>query len=405
MSGRKIPKGVLPLAILVVGVLGAVLMLKLRPEPMKRPAMVVRPVVRVHHVDDATPYVSVSGFGTVNSRRRVQITPQVTGTAVHKSASLETGGAFAAGEELLRIDDTDYRLAVEMAAAGVARSEYNLARAEQEAEIAGREWREIQAGDESGRLGRPNPLVLHEPQLKLARAELESARASLSKAELDLSRCTIAAPFTGRVVSESVDVGQYVRAGSPVGEIYASDAPEVTVPLDDADLAFFDHPGDGRDGAAAEIVAEFAGAEHVWRGRVVRVAGALDPRTRMVDVVVAVDDDPGGDGGRPALLEGLFVEVRLRGRSLPGSVEIPRAALREGNVVWVAADGGKVEIRPVTVARKAHDAVLLTSGLAPGDAVIVSNLDIVTEGMDIRVAGASGDAEPARTAAAGGERP
>jgi len=405
MSLKKLPKGVLPLAILVLGVLGAVIMIKLRPEPAKRPAMVMRPVVRVHVVETDSPAVTVSGYGTVRSRQRVQITPQVTGNTVYKSPALEIGGAFAKGDVLLRIEETDYRLAAEIAAAAVARTEYEQARATQEAEIARREWQEIQAAGEGERLVRPNPLVLHAPQLKLAEANLVSAQASLAKAELDLDRCTLRAPFSGRVVSESVDVGQFVRAGNPVGEIYADAAPEVTVPLDDADLAFFDRPGPGRDGAPAEIVAEFAGVEHVWPGRVDRISGALDPRTRMVDVVVAVDEVAAGSDGGPQLLEGLFVEVRLLGRRLPGAVEIPRAALREGETVWVVVDPGRVSIRSVAVARKGHDTVLVTDGLSAGDAVIVSNLDIVTEGMDIRVAGAPGDRPAEPVAAAGGERP
>ena len=86
------------------------------------------------------PAVTISAYGTVSSRRRVQITPQVTGLAVFKSPSLEIGGMFDVGDALLRIEETDYRLAAEMAAATVARSEYELARAQQEAEIARREW-------------------------------------------------------------------------------------------------------------------------------------------------------------------------------------------------------------------------------------------------------------------------
>jgi len=401
MSGRNLPTALLPLVILVVGVLGAVLMLKLRPEPAKRPARVLRPVVRVHEVTGAASAVTVNGYGTVSSRRRVQITPQVSGSAIYKSEALEIGGAFAMGDVLLRIQETDYRLVVEMAAAAVARSEYELARANQEAEIARREWNEIQAASGDERRVRPNPLVLHAPQLKLAQANLVSSQASLEKAELDLDRCTIRAPFTGRVVSEAVDVGQYVRAGNPVGEIYASEAPEVTVPLDDADLAFFARPDEDGGGARAEIVAEFAGAEHVWHGQVTRLAGALDPRTRMVDVVVAVDDDPDG----VPLLEGLFVEVRLQGHSVPGAVEIPRAALREGDVVWIVDGESRVAIRPVTVARKGHDMVLVTAGLAKGDAVIVSNLEVVTHGMQIRVAGAPTEQAGPPADAEGGERP
>lgn len=397
----RLPKGVLPLLILVLGVVGAVAMVKMRPTPPKRPVPRHLPTVNVMTVEASAPRVTVQGHGTVAARSRISVVPQVSGVVLRTGAGLETGGAFAAGDVLLRLDDSDYRLAVESARAQVARQEVALAQAEQEAEIARREWSRIRE-DDPETLVKPNALVLHGPQLKLAQAELEAARAALAKAELDLERCTVRAPFAGRTLEESVDAGQYVRAGNPVATIYATDVAEVTVPLTDADLAFFAHPDAvGGAGAAAEAAVEFAGRRHVWPGRVVRLSGALDPRTRLVDVVVALEDAYIPVGDRPAILDGTFVDVTIHGDVLDGAVVLPRAALRDDGRVWVVDGDGRLRFRDVTVARADRESALVTGGLAAGEQVIVSAMEVVVDGMEVRVAGRPGAGKPG----AGGEDP
>jgi RND family efflux transporter MFP subunit len=384
---KNLPRGVLPLLIIVIGVLGAVAMMKLKPSAPKRPAVPHQTIVTVHRVDGQTPTASVTGYGVVAAQRRITLVPQVSGVVVETSPAFQAGGSFVEGDVLLRIDDADYLVAAEMAEAQVARQNLALAMADQEAEIAQREWERIHADTPDSQV-RPNPLVLHGPQLASARAELASAEASLAQARLNLARCVITAPFSGRVVDESVDAGQYVRSGNAVGTIYATDVAEVTVPLQDGDLAFFDAPdASGAGGAEAELVANFAGREHVWKGRVVRLSGALDPQTRLVDTVVVVDDGYVATGVRPALLDGMFVEVRLAGHSLTGMVEIPRAALREGSTVWVVDADNHLTTKSVSVARIDGDSAIVASGLRMGDDIVISQLDVVSEGMNVRIAG------------------
>jgi multidrug efflux pump subunit AcrA (membrane-fusion protein) len=75
--------------------------------------------------------------------------------------------------------------------------------------------------------------------------------------------------------------------------------------------------------------------------------------------------------------------VEIASEPPPFYVRIPRAALREGGMVWVAASG-RLQMRPVTVLREEENEVVITSGIDPSDAVIISRLPVATDGMEIR---------------------
>ena len=409
MSEGNPRKVILPVVIILVAGAIAFALVKLKPVAPKRPAHIPRPVVAVYEVPDTAPAVRVRGFGTVVAKRSIDVTAQVSGEVVARAESFNDGGFFRAGDVLLEIEDTDYVLAVERGQSEVARARYNLATAEEEAEVARREWEQIRSrsDDNTERYGeKPNPLVLREPQLALARAELSAAEASLEQARVNLRRCKLTAPFDGRVLSANIDAGQYIRAGSPLGSIYATDVAEITVSIPDADLAWISvplGPEEENHGARADVRAEFRGDLHHWEGRVVRLGGAIDSGSRQVPVVIEVDEPYRRDGDRPPLVAGMFVEVVFAADAPEGAVVIPRTGLRPGNKVWIVGEDARIEIRPVNVARAGVEEAIIADGLAPGEEICTSNLQYVTDGMEVRIVGrATPDANS--TAAAGGEQ-
>lgn len=109
----------------------------------------------------------------------------------------------------------------------------------------------------------------------------------------------------------------------------------------------------------------------------------VDQTSRMVHVVIEVSDPYEASDGKPALLPGSFVDIRITGRSLHDVVSVPRHAIHEGGQVWVF-DDGRLNIREVEIVREDRQQTLISSGLENGDLVIVSSLDAVTDGMTIR---------------------
>ena len=69
----------------------------------------------------------------------------------------------------------------------------------------------------------PSDLALKKPQVAEARARLKAAQADLEQTRLNLDRTAISLPFSGRLVSTRVDVGQYVAPGSVLGRAFATD--------------------------------------------------------------------------------------------------------------------------------------------------------------------------------------
>lgn len=376
-----------PLAVLGLAALGASAMIAMRPDVQVQEPELPPPLVRTQAVAPGEVTLTVSSQGTVSPRTESQLVPEVSGRVIEVAPSFASGGFFERDEVLLRIDPFDYEQAVVRVRSEVARARLRLSQEEAEAAVAREEWTELGQGDGS-------PLALRELHVEDARAALAAAEAELVRVERDLERTRVRAPFAGRVREKSVDVGQFVNRGTPVARIYAVDWAEVRLPLPDDQLAFLDLPLDyrGEDAAASgpsvTLRAEFAGRAYEWSGRVVRTEGEIDPISRMVHVVARVKDpySRGDDRERPPLAAGMYVEAEIEGLTLRDVAVLPRAALRPDGRVLVVDDEDRLRFREVDVLRTTREALFVRGGLAAGERVCLSPLEVVSDGMRVRVA-------------------
>jgi len=368
-----------PIGILILGVTAAFILASSRRAPERQEKPVLGPLVEVLTAQPTTVSTVVRGHGEVRAKTRVEIVPQVAGLVIAIHPGLVAGGHFRAGEALLTIEPRDYELAVERSNAAVARAEVSLEREQAEAEVALQEWDAIHPGEEPS-----SGLVVREPQVRQAEAELAASQADLAVARLSLERTTITLPFAGIVESETVDLGQYVTIGKKLATVYGTKVAEVRVPLAERELAWFRVPSrPGIKGPPATVIANFGGVTQEWSGEVVRIEARVDTASRMVPVVIAVPDPFRTTGHDIPLLPGTFVKVEISGYDLEQVVAVPRYAVREGSKVWTV-EGEKLKIIPVTTVRTDLDTAFITKGLEAGDRVVVSQLDAVTDGMTVR---------------------
>jgi RND family efflux transporter MFP subunit len=390
---RRLRMAVLAVLVVAAGAAVAVAAVRLRPEPQRRSVETPPPLVQVVRAVIEPVALDVVSQGTVAPLTESSLVAQVAGRITAVSDAFANGGFFRAGQVLVEIDRRDYQLAVRDAEAALAQAQVGLQREQAEAEVARREWQEL------GRGGEPGALVLRQPQLAQARASVAAAEAAVERARLDLERTRVAAPFAGRVRSKRADLGQYVTPGTPLADVFSTEAAEIRLPVGKDDLAYLDvglgwAARDDDRAPRVTLAGDLGGQVHTWSGRVVRTGAEIDPRTRMLDVYVRVEDPlrrlgsngSGGDGS--PLPMGLFVEARVAGRSADAAV-LPRRALRttersrDEEVMVVDADG-RLRFRPVEVLRTEGDRIVVGSGLADGDLVVVSRLEEAVDGMRVR---------------------
>lgn len=380
-----IVKVMIPIIIIIAGFLIMKGMTALRTAPVKEARQEPGMIVEVLLAEKTDTTVKVRGTGTVEASEEITIIPQVSGRIDYVAPHFDVGGFFKKGEVLFSLEDSDYKLALEQAIATRAKAEYDLATMESQAKIARLEWDRINKDDTA----EPNPLVLYEPQLKSARAALASATASVERALLDLERTRILAPFNARVRSENIDLGQYVRTGTAVAVISGTDRAEIAVPVPLDDLQWLTGSLSGNGKNAALVSMTIGDRQHEWKGRVLRSTGEIDPKSRMMNLIVEVSDpyglQAGSKSGYAALASGAFVRVELVGTVLKDVFILPRIVFRDNSTVWVMNDEGKLVIKNVKPVRVSADEVIISEGLERGDRIIVTNISGAANGMRLRV--------------------
>ncbi len=377
--GKKLAVQAAAVVIVLFVGLAVMLLLQARHPKMVRAGHKAKaPAVRAMRVKKIDYPVRIKGYGTVEPATRITLAAQVSGKVVEIDPALVPGGSFKAGRLLARIDPADYKIAVVLAKARLADARSKLQLLEAEAREARQEWRQLHPDT-------PVPsLAAKQPQLEAARAEVEARSGELEKARLELARTMIRAPFDGLVESRQVGLGQYVGAGKGLATLIGTAAAEIPVPLESSRLHWFHVPGftpGGGRGAKAQVMVEVAGARHRWQGRVVRAGARVDPRTRMVDVYVRVENP---FNRRPPLAAGLFAEVTIFGRTISRAVVLPPEAVRQGGVVWVVGQDGRLRFRKVQVALTGPDGAVISSGLEDGQVVVLSDIKGVSREMAVR---------------------
>jgi len=369
----------IPVLVLAAGVGAGSVVINSKPEVAESETGPVLRAVNALVAEAHATTASVSGQGTVEPRQRITLVPQVSGLITWVAPAFVNGGRFRAGDTLLRIDDRDYLLAVTSAEAAVADAEQQLATAKAQAEQAESEWALLQRTA-------PTALALRKPQLQSAEARLLSARAELQRARLQLTRTAIVAPFNGMLTDKQVDYGQFVSAGTQVGQLASSEELEVRLALPERALANLDISALGAGtGVLPLVVQGLSGTAGVWQGRLVRSEGLIDPQTRNLTVVAQFSGSELYNDKGETLTIGQFVRASISGNTYGEVFTLPRTALHKGGSVFVVDAEQRLRERPVTVLEMHAEHIVVADGIKAGEVISISPLTSSVEGQNVQV--------------------
>ena len=295
-----------------------------------------------------------------------EIRPQVNGL-IQKRLFIE-GSNVEAGQELYQIDPAPFQAALDRARANLPALRLRADRYKEALVDKAVSQQDFDDADAT---------------LKQAEAELETAR-------INLNYTHIVSPISGRVGKSTVTDGAIVTAyqPAPLATIQQLDPIYVDVPQSTAELQRLQRrladgrlTRDGNSQNAVQLILE-DGTKYPLEGTLQFRDVTVDPTTATV-ILRMVFPNPNG-----VLLPGMFVRAVVKEGVDDQAILIPQQALSRdprGNPVATIVDAGnKVGQRMLTLDRAIGDQWLVTSGLAPGDRVIVEGMQKVRPGAAVK---------------------
>ncbi len=368
-------------------------LIQLRPEPQPRKVNKQLPYVEVVVAKRQSIPAILHSHGLVRPRTLTTLIAEVPGiiegvapfSLDQPIPSFRAGGFFKKNDLLVKIEEVDLVSTLAEAKANLSRAQLQLIQEQEFAEQAKSEWGERN-------WSKAPELVKRLPQIRKAEAEKLAAQAFLDQAKKNLSRAQVTAPFDGRIIRTMVDRGQRVGSGtsSALAEIYALDSAEIDLSLSQKEISFLGFI----DGLAKDhnILVETLNKEGTssHKGFLDRSQGMVDPKTRLTNFVARIDDcfaNPFSKSptNHPLSL-GQFVNLKLTGKKVSAFV-LPDSAFRDLSTILVVDPSNQLQPRKVEVLHRTKRKVWVGAGLKDGERVCTTPIEIISEGMKVRVVG------------------
>jgi len=340
-------------------------------------------------VQDVPRYLDEIGRNT--AFESVSITPQVAGRITERH--FQDGDNLKKGQLLFVIDPRPYKAQLDAAEASLqqANAALDLAKIqfERDQELVGS--RAISKQDYDTKKN----------TVEVVRAQIDAAKAAIETAQINLDYCYIHSPIDGRAGARLVDVGNVVQANTTsllsiqrIDPIYANftiterDLPEVQKQMSRGMLrALVRLSGDPEDGARP--------------GKVEFLDNSVQNTTGTVNLRATV---PNTDRH---FWPGQFVSVKLVLATEKSALLIPSQATQisqRGPYVYVVKPDNSAELRPVTLGQRQGSDVVVSSGLTPGERVVVTGQLLVRPGGQVHIDTPDRGAAPSSEGKAAGQK-
>ncbi len=305
------------------------------------------------------------------------VRPQVNGIV---RARLYTEGDYVtAGQPLYQVDPSTYRANVENARGALANAQATVA----STQALARRYGELVKINGIAKQDYENAVA----SARQARANVTTQSGALQSAEIDLARTTIRAPISGRIGISSYTTGALVTAQQtePLTTIQRLDPIYVDIQQSSADLLRLREQllsgNFSTDGTAPVRLVLETGSVYPIEGRL-RFADVTVDQTTGSQTVRAVFPNP-----QRLLLPGMFVRARLvQGTQARGMLVPQQAVTRDPRgrpTVLVVGPGNKATLRVIQASQSVGNDWLVTSGLRPGDKVIVEAGPLLQPGAPV----------------------
>ncbi|HEX4145558.1 MAG TPA: MdtA/MuxA family multidrug efflux RND transporter periplasmic adaptor subunit [Pirellulales bacterium] len=352
------------------------------PPPQVKGPKVVPVVVSAARLGDMDIYLN--GLGTVTALYTVTLHTRVDGELIH--VGFTEGQMVKKGDLLAEIDPRPFQVQLTQGQGTLMKDEAALKIAQLDMD----RYNRLLASKSVTQQQVDAQIAL----VKQAEGAIKTDQGLIDNTQLQLKYCRITAPISGRIGLRMVDPGNIIHASDLTGLAVITQLQPITVvfTIPQDDIARVQKRVN--TGEPVEVEAydrDFR--THLATGMLMALDNQVDATTGTVRLKAKFDNHDN------LLFPNQFVNCRLLIGSQRDVVIIPTASVQHGpesTFVYVVEEGSDAEktvaLRKVTVGPTEGDQVVIASGLAPGDAVVVDGIDKLQPGTKVAVRGASAGA-------------
>lgn len=353
----------------------------------------------------------LTAYGELAARRALDVRALTGGTITEIAPNFETGGAVREGDQLLRIDPTDFEFTRELAETDVTQAEAELRDARAALELAGDDLTNAtrQADLREAALTRQRDLVKRgvgteaavetaalaasaaqqavlakrqsaitaQARVSTADAALRRSKIQLDEAQRRLEETQISAEISGILADVNVLRGGVVTANEKIGRIIDPTALEVRFRVSAAQYARLL----GSDGTLTNtdvtIQLDATGVNLTTTGRIDRESADVGEGQTGRQIFATLEPAP---GMRP----GDFVTVIVAEPPLEGTVLLPASALSAQNEVLVLGPEDRLTSAKVELLRRQGNDVIIRATALEGREVVSERTPALGAGIRIR---------------------
>lgn len=370
MRVKNVKTLIAPIVIVLLGVVAMNKLTGMRQEVAATPAEIQARVVNTSSVTLSAIEARIVAWGRLSSAQPLVLLSEAEGALMSGDIAFQQGQSFERGQLLLRVDDRQKRLELSR-----NKSDFINAMAAVLPDIQQQypqQWSQWNSYFKQLQVDKPLPKLpaVNVERIKrlLARNNAYQLYYAVRIQEIALAKYQIRAPFDGTILSVEMHAGANVRPGTRLGEILNLEQLDLVVQLPASELSWLDQQG--------EVTVTSSQFDGVWHGRIDRIGRNVDNTTQTTAVYVRLLP---GESPLP-IMAGLLFEAQLPGKIIADAAAVPLRNLYQGDRVYVLS-AGKLELRPVTVARREAEQAIVSAGLAPADELISDLLEGVAPGM------------------------
>jgi len=315
--------------------------------------------------------VYFTGLGAVTPIYTVTVKSQIAGYLME--VLYKEGQIVHKGDLLAQVDPRPYQVMLEQAEAGLARDMANL----ENAKVDLKRYQTLVPL----RAVPEQQLATQDALVKSDDGIAKTDQAQIDTAKLDLVYCHITAPITGRVGLRLVDPGNFVTPTDATGLVVITQIEPISV--------IFTLPEDQlpaimermHAGARLRVDAYDREMKKIAQGWLETIDNQIDPTTGTVKLRANFDNRD------EALFPNQFVNAKLLVEEKDGVTLMPTAAVQRNSqrtYVFLVRPDSTVTVRTITIGTTEGDESEVTSGLAPGDVVVMTGVDRLQEGTKVR---------------------